>query len=515
MIYENNSRVKKTIVNTTFGLMAQMVNVVMNFVMRTVFIYTLGIQYTGVSSVFSDILTMLSLSELGVGTAIATALYEPLKYHDEDQIRKLMLFYKKAYRIIACVILIIGIGLLPFLDYLVTDIPNITEDIRLIFALYIIKTASSYLMIYKSTLLRADQKEYIVKSLETICILIRYVVEIVCLVFFRKYILYLSIEVVATIIQNYVVTNRAQKEYPFAFERSTDKLKKEEVRGLFKDIKGLAMYQISGSIGNSIDNVMISSLISTTLAGMLSNYSLIRKQIENIVKQFFTAALPSVGNLVSEKNIHKQYIIFNRLFYLSFLIVNFCATSLFVIFNPFISLWLGEEFLLGKEISFIIALDFFLYILLQEIALFRTANGMFVRGQYRPLITAVMNVFLTFLFIKIFGVFGAILATVLCRLFTQWYDPYILFRYVFKEKFRSFYAKYWFYIGLFLSGSIITNLIAEMIAPEEGVFSVLVRCILCVIVPNIWAFIFTIKTHEFNYFKGLILDKLHKVFSKK
>ena len=507
---EKNSRVEKTIINTAIGLIAQITNVILSFLMRTVFIYTLGIQYTGVSSVFTDILTMLSLSELGIGTAIATALYEPLKNNDEDKIQKLMKFYRRAYRIIAVTIMCIGIVLLPFLEYLITDVPEISENISIIFILYIIKTSASYLMIYKTTLLNADQKQYVIKSLETVCIIGRYIIEIICLLVFKQYMIYLIIEVVAIIIQNYIVTQRAQKEYPYAFKRTNKKLDKKEIQSLFRDIKGLSMYQISASIGNSIDNIMVSGFISTAVVGMLSNYTLIRKQLEAIIKQFFSAVIPSIGNLVAEKDIEKQYIVFNRILYFSFVLVNFCSVSLFVIFNPFIKLWLGKEYLMNIYIPFIIALDFFLYIILQAIASFRTANGLFVKGQYRPLVTTCMNIILTILFIKKMGAFGAIFATVLCRLFTQWYDPFILFKYVFKKPFKYFYVKYWCYIIIYLSGSLITFTVANLFYFENLFFDLLMKCLICIIIPNIWILIFTCKTKEFKYFKELLESKLFK-----
>lgn len=507
---ENNSRVQKTIINTAAAFISQIINVILSFCMRTVFIYTLGIQYTGVSSVFNDILTMLSLSELGISTAIATSLYEPLKNNDKDKIQKLMKFYRTAYRLIAAITMCIGIALLPFLKYLITDVPDISENISIIFILYIIKTSASYLMIYKTTLLNADQKQYVIKLLETVCIIGRYVIEIICLLVFKQYMIYLVIEVISIVIQNYIVTKRAQKEYPYAFKKTKKKLDKEDVKKLLRDIKGLSMYQISSSIGNSIDNIIVSSFISTTVVGILSNYTLIRRQLEAIVKQFFSAIVPSIGNLAAEKDIEKQYIIFNRILYFSFVLVNFCSISMFIIFNPFIKLWLGKEYLMDVNIPFIIALDFFLYIILQAIASFRTANGLFVKGQYRPLITTCMNVVLSIVFIKKFGVFGVIFATVLCRIFTQWYDPFVLFKYVFKKPFRLFQIKYWSYICLYLSGTVITFSTVNLLTVKNLVFDILIRCLICIIIPNIWVAIFTFNTKEFKYFKSLLKKFLFK-----
>lgn len=506
---EETSRTKKTLLNTIAGVANRFCNIILSFLLRTIFIHTLGIQYTGISSVFTDILTMLSLSELGISTAIATALYNPLHDNNRVEIRKLMKFYKNAYRIIAVFILIVGFALLPFLKYLISDVPDISENLYVIFMLYIIKTASSYLLVYKATILNADQKQYITKGLETLCTIIRYIVEIIFLIVFKNFMVYLILEIVMTIFQNIVVTRRAEKEYKYAFEMTNEKLDRKELKNLFKDIKGLSMYRISGSIGNSIDNILVSSFIGTTMVGMLSNYTLIRKQIEALILQFFNSVTPSIGNLVAEGNNEKQLLIFNRLFYISFIVVNFCAICLFILFNPFIEIWLGKKYLLNFPISFVISFDFFLYILLQAIASFRTANGLFVKGQYRPLITAILNIILSIILIKKMGIFGTILATIICRIITQWYDPYILFKDVFKSQFKKFYLKYWMYIFIFITGSILTFMISNLIKVSP-IIDFILKLFVCLIVPNLWTILLTFKTNEFEYLKDFLNKKILK-----
>ena len=504
------SRTKKTLVNSIAGILNKFCRIILNFVLRTVFIYTLGIQYTGVSSVFTDILTMLSLTELGIGTAISTALYKPLYEKDEGTIQRLMSFYRMAYRYIAVMVLLIGFGLLPFLDRIITNVPDITENIKVIFLLFIIKNASSYLLIYKSTLLLADQKQYIVNTIDACCLTVRYIIEIICLIVFKDYMTYLIVEIIATISQNYIVTKRAEKEYPYAFKRTGASLAKKQRYALFKDIKGLAMFQISGSVGNSIDNILVSSFIGTALAGVLSNYYLIRKNIETLIKQFYIAVIPSLGNLAAEGDVEKQYVIFNRILYLSFLVVNFCAASMFSLFEPFISLWLGQKYTLGHAIAFVIAFDCFLYILLQSIASFRTANGLFVKGQYRPLITAVLNIVFSVVLIRKYGIIGTIIATIICRIITQWYDPYLLYRYVFKKKFASFYFKYLKYISIFLTECLAMYTLERVFTIDNSLVVLFLRIILCILFPNLWAILWTFRMEEFIFIKDSVLRIMAK-----
>lgn len=508
---EHLSKTKSTIINTLASIFNRFINILLSFILRTAFIYALGVQYTGVSSVFSDILTMLSLSELGMETAISTALYIPLRKNDKVQIRKLMKFYRGAYCLIAGFITITGLMLLPFLNTIITDVPDIQENIYCIYILYIIKTASSYLLIYKTTLLNADQKQYVAKKTETVCTVIRYTIEIMCVCFLRQFMIYLCIEVAATILQNIVVTRQAEKLYPYAFEKTKDRLDKTQIRGLLQNIKGLAMYRISGTVGNSIDNILVSVYISTSTVGMLANYTLIRKQIEAVLNQFFTALIPSLGHLAAEGTNEKQYMIFKRIFYLNFLVVNFCAVSMMVLFKPFITLWLGEDYLLSTEISFVIGIDCFLYVLLQVIASFRTANGLFVKGQYRPLVTAILNIILSVIFVQKYGILGTISATVICRLMTQWYDPYLLYKSVFQKKFSAFYGQYWRYIIIFFSGCVLTFLLAEHVNFSSLLISFLARVLCCVTIPNLWAILWTIFTPEFKY----VVSVIHNIYTKR
>lgn len=509
-MHSNSSRMKKTMLNTIVGIVNKFGIAILNFIMRTVFIYTLGMQYTGVSSVFTDILSVLSLSELGISTAISTALYKPL--HDDNRIMicKLMKFYKIAYRYIALFIMIVGLMLLPFLNFFITDVPDIKEDIRLIFIFYIIRTSISYLLVYKSTILSADQKQYIITIRELICVTVRYILEIILLFIFKSFIIYLIVEVILILIQNIIVTNKAKREYPYAFEKTNEKLSKEDKKSLLKNIKGLSMYKVSATVGNSIDNILISKFIGTAVSGIYSSYNLIRLQIELILKQFFSAVTPSIGNLIASGSVDKQYYLFNKIFYISFVVINFCSVSMFILYNTFIEMWIGEKYLLSNSISFIIAFDSYLYILLQAIASFRTANGLFIKGQYRPLIMAIMNVILSIILIQQYGIFGTVLATVICRLLTQWYDPYLLFKYIFKQSFFKFYVKYLMYMLLFAVSSIATYYISSLYSFDNIITNFVFKIICCIIIPNIIVLIFTYKTDEFKSSLNIIKKKFMK-----
>lgn len=501
------SRSQKTVKNTTANLINRGVYILLGFVLRTVFIYTLGVEYSGVSDVFSNILTMLSLSELGMNTAISAAMYKPLHDGNNEQIQKIMKFYKNAYRAVALFIVGVGVILIPCVPFLVKEIPGVTEPLQLIFALYIVKTASSYLIIYKRTIIEADQKQYVIKPIDSASAIIRYAVETVALLVFKNFILYLVLEIAGILLQNLIITRKVEKLYPEAFVKSKEGLEKPEKKKLFKDIKGAAIYHITATFNNSIDSVLISSLISTTVLGFVSNYTMLRIQVEMLLKQFFSAVTPSIGNLAVSKDKNQQGQVFESMFYLNFLIVNFCAVSLYVLFGPFVRVWLGEGFVLGTNLALIIAFDFFANMFLMIVTVFKNSNGFFVIGAYRPIVTTTLNIILSVVFIQFFGVWGTFLATVIARYTTQWYDLYQLNKNIFKRSFKGLLAKYFFYSGLFLLSAYVTGWVSDLFVIPNPWLKLIVSGVCCIIVPNLVAIVTTCWMREFKDGISLIRNR--------
>lgn len=494
-----NTRTKNTVINTLAGLITRFSLIITSFILRTVFIYTLGIQYVGVSSLFTDILSILSFTELGISSAISHALYKPIAEKDDKKIASIMNFYRTAYRIIAIVIFSLGLIVLPFLDIFVTDVPNINESIILLFLLYLFKTAVSYLLIYKSTLLVATQKKYLVSKIEVIVNIIKVFIEIVVLMVFKQFVFYLVIEIVASIVQNIIISKRADKENKNLDLYQEEKISKIEFKNLLTDIKGLAMFQMSSSIGNGIDSLVISTFISTTVVGLLSNYTLIKNQIYSMLNQFYNAIVPSIGNLAVEETTEKQHITFKNLYFLNYWITLFCSISFLILIDPFITIWIGKNYKLSMLLVIIISFDFFLDMQLKPIASFRTANGLFKQGQYRPLITTVLNVILSLFLVKDYGMVGVIGATILCRLATQWYDPWLLYKLIFKQSFMKFYKIFLKNIIIFFLAAYLTIFSTSLININNLFFDFSVRILACLVIPNLLIILFYRNTNEMKF----------------
>lgn len=492
------SRTKYTFLNSITGMIVKIVTIVVAFVTRTVFIKTLGIQYAGVSGVFSNVLTVLSFAEMGIGTAIVYALYKPIADNDEVQIAKLMNAYKKIYSIIAVVILVLGLCLIPFLGFIITDVPDIIEDIRLIYVLYLLNTASSYLLIYKSSFLTAAQKDYLVSKAKIIVSIGKATVECAVLLLTHNFIFYLLISIFTQVTQNIYIARVAEREYPVLREKTNERLSSDEKGRLFKDVKALFMYKVSGTVLDGTDSIVISSFIGTSFVGILGNYNLIVNQIYSFVMEIFTATSASIGNLAATSSKEHQKNVFDKMLFLCFWIYCFCATSLWTLLNPFMTIWQGKNLLFPSSMVLLLVMDFWMKGMLSPISQFRTSNGLFVQGQYRPLIMAVINIVVSIYLVKRIGIAGVILGTIISRVSTQvWYDPYLVFKYVFKTSVWKYYLTYALYGVVTVASCWITSKILVLMPIQNAFIRVFAGAGLSIVVPNAAIILLFSRTEAF------------------
>ncbi len=498
---KEKSRTANVLRNMTAGMFVKGITLVLSFVSKTIFIKLLGIQYTGVSSLFTDILTVLSLAELGISSAITYALYKPVAEKDSRQIARLMNFYKTAYRMVALAVLSFGLALVPFLDRLVTDVPDIRESITLVYLLYVTKSACSYLLIYKSAILNAKQKKYEISKIEGIMAVVKLLAECLVLWLFRQFLAYLLTDILLTLVQNILISRRAEREYDSRAGGDGGKLGKEEKLAILADVKALAMYQISGVCLSGTDSIVISSVLGTGMVGLLSSYKMLLQSVTSILQQFFNAANASVGNLAAEGGREKQYRLFRGLNFAVFWANAFCGTALYLLLNPFVELWLGREYLLGEPVALALALDFYISNMIRCVALFRTSNGLFVQGRYRPVIMALLNVTLSVLFAYRSGIFGVLMATVIARAVTQvWYDPWLIYREIFRRNVGEYYKDYICYFLTAAAGILLIKAFAWLAAGTVGnpYHLFLLKAALCLAVPNGVIVLFWHRTEQFG-----------------
>lgn len=431
-------RIKNSVRNISYRLVSQVASIILKFVSRTIFIYILGVEYLGINGLFSEILQMLSLADLGFGTAMVYSMYKPLAEHDEKRLIQLVALYKKIYTIIAISITIIGISLVPFLKYLV----NMDKDIpylNVYYLLYLANTVSSYLVVYKTCILNADQKNYLISKYNTIFNFISLIVTSAFLLLTHNFMIYLIVQVAVTYANNFYVSHIAEKQYPYINDK-VEKLSKEEGKQIFQNVKSVFIYKVANTLVGSTDNTLISVLIGTIAVGFYSNYCMIVNNITLLINIIFSSVTASIGNMVVEENKKKSYDVYCLMQFMSFLMSSVAITVTYLVINDLINVWLGEKFVLEQLVSFAIVLNMYFSVVLMPIWCYREATGMYLQTKYVMVATAVVNLVVSVILGKMIGLAGILFATSIARISTYfWYEPKLLFEQFFGKRVWNYY----------------------------------------------------------------------------
>jgi O-antigen/teichoic acid export membrane protein len=506
-------RIQNSIKNIFFGLSGQIISAVMGFFVRTVFIYSLGIEYLGIDGLFTSILIMLSLANLGFDTAIVYSLYKPLAENDIYKIQALMNLYQKAYRLVGLIVLLIGLSLLPFLPYLMNGETTIS-NISIIYLLFLSNSVLSYYFVYKQSIIIADQHNHIISKIHSVFTIISNILQMILLVIFSNYMLVLVAQITFRIIENVYLANKANQLYPYLKTKNNATLSKEDRKLFFGNLYALMLYKISGVVINGTDNIIISKFIGIIWVGVYSNYLLIISTLNTFLSYLFYSITASVGNLNVNENAEKKYFVFRVLNFSNFWIYGFCVVSLWNLINPFITIWLGDKYVFDKYILFSILLNFFTAGMQNASTTFRDTTGLFKKGKYRPIIAAVINVVASIIFAQKMGIAGVLLGTVISRFCTYfWYDPYIIFKFVFHKSVLNYFVRYSWFVLLVMVSAIITDVLGSLVNPSP-ILNIGIRGGLCLIIPNLIFFIIFRKSEEFNYLRNVALTIINIKTSK-
>ncbi|MFZ3172011.1 MAG: hypothetical protein WA118_08535 [Carboxydocellales bacterium] len=485
----------------------------MGFVVRTVFIATLGIEYLGVDGLFSNILTILSLTNLGFDTAIIYSLYKPLAENDQSSIIGLMKLYQKAYRIIGIVVLLLGLSLLPFLPSLINGKTYIS-NLELIYLLFLANSVVSYFFVYKQSIIIADQKNHIISKIYSVFTVVSNLGQIILLILTKDYLAVLSSQIALKVLQNLYLSNKVDKLYPFLNEKNNIMLSEENKRKFFRNLYSLMIYRISGVVINGTDNIVIAKFVGLIWVGVCSNYLLIINTLNSFLSHIFYSITASIGNLNVKEDQEKKYLIFRIVNFSSFWIYGFCAVCLWSLINPFISLWLGQQYVLNKVIVFAIILNFYTTGMQNAATTFRDTTGLFKKAKHVPIIASVLNIVVSVILAKTIGIAGVFLGTVISRFCTYfWYDPYLIFNLVFHKQVKTYFFRYLLFGLLVIAAAFISDTIGS-IQQNNVIIELAIRGVLCLIIPNaIFLTVFR-RSMEFNHLWNIMRPYLNDIPSK-
>lgn len=506
---KNEGRITKSTRNFIYGFFSQMIGLVLNFVVRTYFIQYLGIEYLGINGLFSNILTVLSLAELGFGTAMIYSMYRPLAHNDTRHLQALMNLYRKVYHAIGVTVTVLGFCVIPFFDFIIKDAPDIDHLVP-IYLLFLGNSVSSYFYAYKRSLLYADQKSYVCSRYRFLFLLVKSAVQILVLVLYSNFILFLIIQIAATLAENIYITNYVNRHYPYIKIKNDERLEKEEFGRIKKDVYALILSKISHVAINGTSNIIISAVVGVIWVGLYSNYVMITGAVIMILSQIAEAIRGSVGNYIVKESPESHYALFRKIDFLNFWMYGFATITLFVLVNPFITLWIGAEYTLSMACVAIIALNFMLEGFLNSLWTFRTTMGLFTQGRYRPVIAAVINVIFAIILGKYWGIAGVLLGTTLSRLLVNvWFDPYIIFKHGFNRPAWSYMWRYMGRISLMTAAVLMITLVAHLLhVTYAGWGALILMAFAAILITNAMFLIVYRNNSEFRYFLQLFRGKI-------
>lgn len=511
-MFNRDSRTKNTLRTSVVTTICNLVNTLLAFVYRTVFIYILSSAYLGVSGLFTNILQMLSLAELGITSAISYRFYKPISENNTQKVGELMRFYKRVYQIIACTIVVLGMAVFPFLNYLIKDANEVPGDIsiHLVYVLYLLQTVSSYTYAYKQTILTADQRHHILAMLQTLMKFINYIVQILVLIFLKNFTLSLGIGVAVTIILNALVSYWVTLQYKDVFSVKGSITKAERCE-IFEDTKATICHKMGWTVLNGTDSLILSKFVGLIATGLYSNYAMIINNLSTVVMQLFGSFTSSLGNAHVALDEERKYIVYMRLLFANLWIAGYTTVCLFCLIDDFIAMWIGKDMLLDTVTVITLSIQFYLEMTRKITTSYTNGCGLFVKDKIRPLIEAAINVVVSIVWVKVYGIAGVFMGTIVSHLLTVfWREPYILFKF----EFRKSTASYWKLFGEYGVLTFVLCFVCSAIKSKLYVANTLIGWIATAILISIVYFVGSFfvfgQSDEFKFYKEIIRGKLQK-----
>lgn len=507
--------IRKNLVFNTIKFVTQLV---LQFLLRSVLIYVLGEEYVGLNGLFSNILSFLNLTELGIGTAIVFSMYKPIADGDIEKVKALQNLYKKFYLIITLIVSVVGVGLTPFLNYLIKGGTTVDINIYILYILYLLNTVVGYLSAHKRSLLFAYQRNDIENKVKTVCLIGMTVFQIVVLLVFKNYYLYFAVNILFTIIEAIAIHITCKKMYPEISGKS-QQLDKSTKTEIWKNVSALSLHKIGGVVVASTDNILISSMLGLTILGAYSNYYLIITSLTSIYTVISNALVGSVGNLVADSN--KEYV-YERFKLVNFLLAaftTFVVVCFIILAQPFMSAWSS---LTGNGISLlnfstVILLGISLYLnrMRTSVHIFRDGTGLYYKYKWVPVVEAGVNLVLSIGLGLVMGINGIIIGTIVSTIVGPlWAEPKTLYKFYFKKSSKDYIKKYVYNTVVCILIGIICYFACYFI-PTGGIWLLILRFAVCGLLALTLTILAYCRTSEFKQCFEMLKGFVSKIFKRK
>ena len=507
-------RTKNSFFNFLANTGSQIVNIILSFVTRTVFIYMLGQEYLGINGLFGNILTVLNLAELGIGTAMIYHIYKPVADEDEREQQKLMNMYRRLYTIVALVIAACGLCLTPFLDYLIKDKPDI-PGLTAIYLLYLFNTVSSYFFSYKRAIIEAHQKAYINTIITTFLMTAQFLLQIVILLITRNFIAYLLVQIACNVLTNVVISIQADRMYPY-LKADRKSLPEEGVRkSIYKNIGAMFLHRLGDVVVNNTDNLLMSAFVGIYQVGIYSNYIMIQSSVNTILNGVVGAVTASVGNLNTENDKESLFRVYKIMLFLGFWIFGYAAVTFMVMYNPFILTWAGSSYLFETKIVLAIVAIFYVNGMRKITITFRDAMGLYWYDRYKPIFEVIVNLVSSIWLVNVCGTIGIFYGTLISTVgICLWVEPYVTYKHGFFKPVSHYFMTFALYTAIMLAAGGATYYVCRFI-PDQGWGPVFLKLLVCTVMYNVIILILFCRTYEFRELWKIIKDLYERLVLKR
>lgn len=506
-------RTKNATKNITFGIILKLYQIIIPFLMRTTMIYFLGVEYLGLNSLFTSILQVLNLAELGVGSAMIFSMYKPIANDDSTTICALINLYKIYYRIIGLVVLVIGIIICPFVPYLIkSDLPE-GMNVYLLYLLNLMTTVFSYwLFAYKNSLLYAHQRNDVISKVTLVVNTIQYIFQLIVIITIRDYYWYIIIGLLAQILTNISIAYFANKMFPNY--KAKGRLNKKEIKNINQRVKDLFTAKVGTVIVNSADSIVISAFLGLTVLAIYQNYYYIITAVIGIVNVIFTSCSAGIGNSIVVETKEKNYRDLKKFTFIIIWLSGVCVSEMLCLYQPFMEFWVGKDLLLEFPAVICFCCYYFIYEINSLLNLYKDSSGIWHKDRFRPLVTAVANLLMNLILVNFWGIYGVLLSTVLSTLFVGM--PWLihnLFKEVFGMRSKEYIIKLIKYTICVILIAVLSYIMSNIINGST-ILIIVLKGIICFVTSNVLFYLMYRKAEELKETKILINKMMkRKIFS--
>ena len=481
----------------------------LKFIVRMVFVKTLPIEYLGINGLFTNVLAILTLAELGIGPAIVYSLYKPLAHGDKETVKSIMRLFKKGYIAVGGIILVLGLALFLFLDNFIKDGQSMPQ-VHYFYLVFLLNTVVSYLWTYKRSLLIADQKQYVVNIYQAAVQVLVAVLQIISLLIFADYWCFIILMLLGTVLENFSIARKADKEYPYLNE-DAEALDLDIKRQIVKNTKAMICHKIGCMVVFSSSNLVLSKFAGLAVVGLYSNYYMVIAALNTFAAKFFESITASIGNLMVLEESGKKIKAFKITEFITALQAAICFSGLYVLFNPFVELWVGKAYLFSEAVVAAMAFSFYLTYMRKAVLMFRDACGLYWNDRYKPLAESIINLAASIYLTVHYGVIGVVVGGIISTLLTCfWVEPYVLFNNGIDINLKNYFMDYLKFTVVALLSALTSNFIYSSLFAKVTLVNFIVGIFFCVIITFILWYVVFKNRKEMQFLVNLLKRKFSK-----